>query len=111
MRKTARTVVWEGAGAQSPAPDPIALGQRALERLDLDVAEGDRVVVPGEAKRTAGAVLAGVLAVSHEFLHGGLGHRPEATNSARRSTRCSQFICSSQTVARPVGVNPMTRLP
>ena len=24
MRKTARTVVWEGAGAQSPAPDPIA---------------------------------------------------------------------------------------
>src|SRR5262245_51758763 len=23
MRKTARTVVWEGAGAQSPAPDPI----------------------------------------------------------------------------------------
>ncbi len=22
--KTARTVVWEGAGAQSPAPDPIA---------------------------------------------------------------------------------------
>jgi hypothetical protein len=25
MRKTARTVVWEGAGAQSPAPDPISL--------------------------------------------------------------------------------------
>ena len=25
MRKTARTVVWEGAGAQSPAPDPIGL--------------------------------------------------------------------------------------
>jgi hypothetical protein len=24
MRKTARLVVWEGAGAQSPAPDPIA---------------------------------------------------------------------------------------
>ena len=23
MRKTARTVVWEGAGAQSPALDPI----------------------------------------------------------------------------------------
>ena len=23
MRKTARSVVWEGAGAQSPAPDPI----------------------------------------------------------------------------------------
>ena len=23
MRKIARTVVWEGAGAQSPAPDPI----------------------------------------------------------------------------------------
>ena len=22
-RKTAHTVVWEGAGAQSPAPDPI----------------------------------------------------------------------------------------
>ena len=30
MRKTARTVVWEGAGAQSPAPDPIPLGQNAL---------------------------------------------------------------------------------
>jgi sugar (glycoside-pentoside-hexuronide) transporter len=27
MRKTARSVVWEGAGAQSPAPDPIAFGQ------------------------------------------------------------------------------------
>src|SRR6266478_5330190 len=25
MRKTARTVVWEGAEAQSSAPDPIAL--------------------------------------------------------------------------------------
>jgi hypothetical protein len=25
MRKTARTVVWEGAGAQSPAPDPIGV--------------------------------------------------------------------------------------
>ncbi|MBM3824988.1 MAG: hypothetical protein FJ404_19250 [Verrucomicrobia bacterium] len=24
MRKTARPVVWEGAGAQSPAPDPIS---------------------------------------------------------------------------------------
>ena len=23
MRKTARPVVWEGAGAQSPSPDPI----------------------------------------------------------------------------------------
>ncbi|MCX6928114.1 MAG: reverse transcriptase domain-containing protein, partial [Verrucomicrobia bacterium] len=23
VRKTARTVVWEGAGAQTPAPDPI----------------------------------------------------------------------------------------
>ena len=23
MRKTARPVVWEGAGAQSPVPDPI----------------------------------------------------------------------------------------
>lgn len=29
MRKTARTVVWEGAGAQSPALDPI---YRALLR-------------------------------------------------------------------------------
>jgi hypothetical protein len=28
MRKTARTVVWEGAGAQSPALDPI----KALSR-------------------------------------------------------------------------------
>jgi hypothetical protein len=26
MRKTARTVVWEGAGAQSPALDPINTG-------------------------------------------------------------------------------------
>jgi len=26
MRKTARPVVWEGAGAQSPAPDPISFG-------------------------------------------------------------------------------------
>jgi hypothetical protein len=25
MPKTARTVVWEGAGAQSPTPDPILL--------------------------------------------------------------------------------------
>ncbi|MGH6628140.1 MAG: hypothetical protein ACREB3_00230 [Burkholderiales bacterium] len=29
MRKTARPVVWEGAGAQSPAPDPI--GARLCE--------------------------------------------------------------------------------
>jgi len=29
MRKTARPVVWEGAGAQSPAPDPIG---RSLRR-------------------------------------------------------------------------------
>ena len=28
MRKTARTVVWESAGAQSPAPDPIANDSR-----------------------------------------------------------------------------------
>ncbi len=28
MRKTARTVVWEGAGAQSPAPDPITDNSR-----------------------------------------------------------------------------------
>ena len=33
MRKTARPVVWEGAGAQSQAPDPITgkIGE-ALER-------------------------------------------------------------------------------
>jgi hypothetical protein len=30
MRKTARTVVWEGAGAQSPAPDPITTLSLAL---------------------------------------------------------------------------------
>ena len=30
MRKTARTVVWEGAGAQSPAPDPIARSDARL---------------------------------------------------------------------------------
>jgi serine/threonine-protein kinase len=29
MRKTARPVVWEGAGAQSPAPDPIDPRQAA----------------------------------------------------------------------------------
>jgi hypothetical protein len=55
MRKTARTVVWEGAGAQSPAPDPIGmtdaegltwtlslaveLGQRLINRLDLSTSE------------------------------------------------------------------------
>jgi hypothetical protein len=27
MRKTARPVVWEGAGAKSPSPDPIQAGQ------------------------------------------------------------------------------------
>jgi hypothetical protein len=36
MRKTARTVVWEGAGAQSPAPDPID-----------DAAEGESCLVKG----------------------------------------------------------------
>ena len=35
MRKTARTVVWEGAGAQSPAPDPI--GRRDARRYDTGV--------------------------------------------------------------------------
>src|SRR5437879_1112340 len=29
MRKTARPVVWEGAGAQSPSPDPIMTQHRA----------------------------------------------------------------------------------
>jgi len=29
MRKTARTVVWEGAGVQSPALDPIVLANLA----------------------------------------------------------------------------------
>ena len=28
MRKTARTVVWEGVGAQSSAPHPIGFPQR-----------------------------------------------------------------------------------
>ena len=31
MRKTARPVVWEGAGAQSPAPDPIAKPSALLD--------------------------------------------------------------------------------
>ena len=35
MRKTARPVVWEGAGAQSPAPDPIGRFPPADLTLDL----------------------------------------------------------------------------
>src|ERR1019366_133312 len=31
MRKTARTVVWEGAGAQSPAPDLIGLRLQIMQ--------------------------------------------------------------------------------
>ena len=34
MRKTARPVVWEGAGAQSPAPDPIAPSVVRAKRED-----------------------------------------------------------------------------
>lgn len=41
------------------------------ERLDLDVAEGDRVVVPGETERALRAVLAGMRAAPHEVLNGG----------------------------------------
>ena len=43
----------------------------ASERLDLDVAEGNRGVVPGEAEVAFGAVLGGMLAVRHEFRDGG----------------------------------------
>jgi hypothetical protein len=39
MRKTARPVVWEGAGAQSPAPDPIGKSSRLVAIL----ADTDRV--------------------------------------------------------------------
>ena len=34
MRKTARTVVWEGAGAQSPAPAPIGFAESSGSELD-----------------------------------------------------------------------------
>src|SRR5712692_7747172 len=33
MRKTARPVVWEGAGAQSPAPDPIGAKHMRRRRM------------------------------------------------------------------------------
>jgi len=33
MRKTARPVVWEGAGAQSPALDPIDLVHRPAAKI------------------------------------------------------------------------------
>ena len=32
MRKTERPVVWEGVGAQSPAPDPIGDLRQSLPR-------------------------------------------------------------------------------
>jgi hypothetical protein len=35
MRKTARTVVWEGLGAQSPSPDPIVIAIAQDSRLSL----------------------------------------------------------------------------
>ena len=38
MRKTARTVVWEGAGAQSPAPDPIIDARDNQETYLIDEA-------------------------------------------------------------------------
>ncbi len=40
MRKTARPVVWEGAGAQSPAPDPISALRCATFGLPGLVASG-----------------------------------------------------------------------
>ena len=37
MRKTARTVVWEGAGVQSPALDPIDVNLRlAIAQVSYD---------------------------------------------------------------------------
>ena len=47
MRKTARTVVWEGAGAQSPAPDPI--GRRDARRYRREV-HGEVRRTPAEAE-------------------------------------------------------------
>jgi len=41
MRKTARPVVWEGGGAQSPSLDPIQ-GTRPTSQLDLLVAISKR---------------------------------------------------------------------
>ncbi len=35
MRKTARPVVWEGAGAQSPSPDPISIGSSLYNTVML----------------------------------------------------------------------------
>jgi hypothetical protein len=56
MRKTARTVVWEGAGAQSPAPDPIGpedviiCGNRRF-RADRQIALAGVDKTPGSAAR------------------------------------------------------------
>ena len=43
MRKTARTVVWEGAGAQSPAPDPIGLPAKFTVNLRMHCPQGGAV--------------------------------------------------------------------
>ena len=39
MRKTARPVVWEGAGAKSPAPDPIQKGRAVLVKRQAKLLE------------------------------------------------------------------------
>ncbi len=53
MRKTARPVVWEGAGTQFPAPDPIAAAVALKVGVDFEreIIKGggaDGVAVEGE---------------------------------------------------------------
>ena len=57
MRKTARTVVWEGAGAQSPAPDPIGTNERGSSRGRKSAL--DRVGEGGERERESERRLTG----------------------------------------------------
>jgi len=63
--KTARPVVWEGAGAQSPAPDPIVIVARPVEAF------GQR-----ERRRSAGVLARNTLDGVHndvpEFRNSGV---------------------------------------
>ena len=72
MRKTARPVVWEGAGAQSSAPDPIAGGNSILFlHLSEHLRRYERLHHPGgkpglqESLRLSGSVMVLIL------FHGG----------------------------------------
>ena len=56
MRKTARPVVWEGAGAQSPAPDPID-GLAFQARLPGPFGGIEMSETPGRVRRTRARVL------------------------------------------------------